>query len=115
MIYEITVSPMALNDLSKILFFIADECFNPPAAKKIVFKIQKMIEGLSFMPKRFKESKLVEGARVAFARPYNIFYVINEKEKRVEVTMIRHCRVNPETIKDEWENKKKFDDNSFDS
>ena len=113
--YKVALSYQAENDLVRILFYIAGECFNSFAARKIISKIEKKIEGLSFMPKKYKESGLIEGVRMATVKPYNIFYEINEKEKRVEITMIRHCRVNPETIKEEWENKKKFDSDSFDS
>lgn len=87
--YKVVYSPQASTDLLFLVFYIAYSLDNPIAAKRLGDKISKKIEGLSIYPNRFIELKL--GTHVYHRMPvgkYNVYYVVDEKQKTVTVVDI---------------------------
>ena len=98
--YNINLTLAANTDLDDIFAYIADASPSAETAKNLMLEIHEMILSLSEMPQRFSRSfdpTLAEkGYRRAKVRKYIILYLIDEKNKAVNIARVFHSSMNYE-------------------
>ena len=94
--YKIDVSEPAENDLKEIVRYITSQLSAPLSAIHLMDLIESAIEGLSDMPQRFpliSDERLSQmGYRKLVVKNYLVFYLIDEKNKVVEIGRILYGR-----------------------
>lgn len=93
--FVVEVSPRAIDDLHRVLEFIALD--SPANAARMRGRLEKAIDGLAYMPSRHPhapERRSTGGElRHALVRPFRVVYEVGPK--RVYVHMIRHGAMRP--------------------
>lgn len=92
--YEVELSPQAVEDLKEIKSYIEDELQNPIAAKNTILKIVETYEGLSSSPNSGipvqKYVSFQTDYRFVLANNYSIFY--RTEDSTVKVVRILYSR-----------------------
>lgn len=90
--YKVIITEKATNDIIEILSYISKELLDGAAAERLVEKMKKVIESLSFMPKRnalLKNKELAfKGIRRILVDNYIIFYVCSDKDLLVSIIRV---------------------------
>ena len=94
--YRVRITLRALSDLEAILDYIAQE--SPLNAARMIERLLDAIDGLEFMPYRFKVLAGAEegGIRSIPVRPYLIRFRVEERTGIVRILHIRHGARRPE-------------------
>ncbi|MCL2152125.1 MAG: type II toxin-antitoxin system RelE/ParE family toxin [Oscillospiraceae bacterium] len=94
--YEINITEPAENDLRDIAKHIFNQLNAPTTAQNMIQMIKAAIAKLKTMPLAHppvRDDRLAAlGYRVLFVKNYIVFYVINEKEKAIDVDRILYGR-----------------------
>ena len=85
--YEIIITQKAEDDFTQIYFHLAYVLLRPDLANNVKEKIQNKINGLSYMPYRFREYG-IDDLRIALVPFYKIIYSVSEIEKKVFIVRI---------------------------
>lgn len=92
--YLVYFTNQAERDLSEIYEYIAFELCSPEIAKNFIYKIEKRIQGLGFLPERFQlyEGKSWKdlGLRMMKVDNYIVFYTIDKKMAIVTVIRVMY-------------------------
>ncbi len=96
-LYRVRVTPRALSDLQSIFDYIAQD--SPDNAAGMIERILDAIDGLEFMPYRFKvlEGEEKKGIRSIPIRPYLVRFRVEEQAGVVHILHVRHGARRPET------------------
>lgn len=90
--YDVKITPIALEDLENIYNYIYQEQEEPQIANKLIETIEEKILSLEFMPQKFvlcKEEILrKKGYRKLIVKNYIAFYLIDEENKRVIIARV---------------------------
>jgi len=92
MTYAVTWSHKALDRLSSILGYIAED--NPDAAIGMIDRISERVEDLAHSPEmgsRFLR-KGFGGLRKLIVKPYRVVYLVDEARRTVHVVAVQHMR-----------------------
>ncbi|MCL1884951.1 MAG: type II toxin-antitoxin system RelE/ParE family toxin [Defluviitaleaceae bacterium] len=92
--YKVIYQPRAINDLDEITRYISKELYSQESAVQLLHEVEAETSSLDFMPKRYalvSNAKLAkQGFRLIPVRNYLIFYVVNEKEKTVNIISVMY-------------------------
>lgn len=96
-VYRVRITPRVLHDLQTIFDYIAQD--SPDNAAGTIERILDAIDGLEFMPYRFKvlEGAEKKGIRSISVRPYLIRFRVEEEAGIVRILHVRHGARRPET------------------
>lgn len=96
-LYRVRITPRALADLQRIFDYIAQD--SPGNAAAMIERILDAIDGLEFMPTRFKEMEGAEskGIRSMPIRPYLVRFRVEENAGTVHILHVRHGARRTET------------------
>ncbi len=96
-LYRVRITPRALCDLQGIFDYIAED--SPGNAAAMIERILDAIDGLEFMPYRYKvlEGAEGKGIRSIPIRPYLVRFRVEEEPGIVHVLHVRHGARRPET------------------
>lgn len=88
--------PTARQQLEEAMLYIAIELSAPDAAFAFVDEVDAMIQSLARMPYRHplyhSRHALESEVRFVPVKNYNIFYVVNDAEKTVEIRRVLYQR-----------------------
>jgi plasmid stabilization system protein ParE len=94
--YKVNVSEYAENDIYDIVRYITSQLAAPIAAMDMMDLLEAAMAGLSVMPERFPlidDERLSQmGYRTRIVKKYIVFFIINEKDKVVDVERILYGR-----------------------
>ena len=94
--YKIVYLPTARKELEEIVLYIAKELCAPEAAMALVDEIDRAVQNLMEMPYRHtiypSLYALKNEVRFFPIQNYNIFYVVDEPQKTVEIRRILYQR-----------------------
>lgn len=94
--YEVIYLPTAKRELEEIVEYIASELRAPEAAADFIDAVDAMARGLSDMPYRHPlyhaRFRLTDEVRFTPVKNYNVFYVVNEQLKTVEIRRVIYQR-----------------------
>ena len=97
--FEVVMSPEAQSDIRGIGQYIATELLAPDSAIRIVRELFDEIATLAQLPERYplyhEEPWRSRGIRYFSVRSYNIFYLMDALQERVNIVRILYCRRNP--------------------
>lgn len=92
--YKVIVMPEAEEDIHELAWIIHHRLHQPDTAAKMQERIYREIFSLEKMPERYALSQdydlAKQGYRVASVANYLIFYVVNKKEKTVNIIRVLH-------------------------
>jgi addiction module RelE/StbE family toxin len=96
-LYRVRITPRALCDLQTIFDYIAQD--SPDHAAGMIERIFGAIDGLEFMPYRFKvlEGAEKKGIRSIPVRPYLVRFRVEEEAGIVRILHVRHGARRPDT------------------
>jgi addiction module RelE/StbE family toxin len=96
--YRIVPSGRARKDILDIVAYITHDMDSPEAARKLLTDINKHINSLDTMPKRFAlvadERLAQKGFRSIPVKKYLIFYVVDEQTETVNIVSVIHNKRN---------------------
>ena len=95
-LYHINVTEDARRELEEIQYYISHILREPNIARKLIGKIQREIEDLEYMPKKYKiifKTKVKELHQKA-VKNYNIIYRVNSKDQKVYILHIFYSKRN---------------------
>ena len=99
---------VAINDLDKILNYIANELCNDLASKNLFSKIEKTIDNICLFPKSFPlvENSFVHenNIRKASIDNYIIYYKFEDDKKMIIILRIVYGRMNLDKIVSQLKN-----------
>ena len=94
MIFRISYSKLARNDLGNVYRYIAFALKSPETAKDQVNRIRTQIDSLEKFPLCYKlcDDDLLrkENIRLFHVNKYNVFYIVHEESATVEILRIAH-------------------------
>lgn len=94
--YKVIYYPTAIDDVRNILDYISVD--NPPAASKLIEKIDKTVQSLSDFPLKGlapKDSYLkAKQYRMLIIDSYIVFYIPNHNSFEVEIMRVLLCKQN---------------------
>ncbi len=92
--YSVIYSPKSMADLKSIYRYIAFRLKSPSAARNQVNRIRNMTRSLDYMPARFScaDSEPLKnlGIHKAPVDKYIVFYTIDEKDKKVNISRVAY-------------------------
>jgi plasmid stabilization system protein ParE len=95
--YEIIYLPIAKQDLIDIVVYVMDTLNAPKAALNLLNVIEKSILMLEEFPFRYRIYKPVKDIqneyRLLPIKNYAVFYIVNEKEKIVEIRRVYYSKM----------------------
>ena len=95
-VYEIMMTPDAVDDLTEVRDYIADILHAPETALAYVRSVRKEIGSLSVLPARNmvidEEPLRSRGIRRLLAKNFFVYYRIDEAEKRVYILNVIYAR-----------------------
>ena len=95
MSYKILISPIFEIDLAEIDFYLSEY---PKKVKRIIEKIDKALPVLANMPKIHPVYEDFPVFRKMIVEDYLIFYLVNEKEKNVEIHRLIYGRMDLKSV-----------------
>lgn len=100
--YKIVYLPTARQQLTDAAVYIASELSAPSAAENLLNEVSRQIEELSEYPYRHQiyctPFAMRREIRFFPAKTYNVFYVVREDQKTVEIWRFLHQRQNPDKL-----------------
>ncbi len=94
--YKVVITKPAEEDLRKAVSYIANDLKNVIAAKNLLDEVEKTINSLSEMPKRYHivddELLAIHGIRMVQIKNYLAFYIVREETKSVTVLRFLYAR-----------------------
>ena len=94
MMYKVAPSGRARKDILDITEYITSELDSPEAARKLLTALNKEMDSLNTMPKRFAlvtdERLAAKGIRSIPVKNYIIFYVVDEQSKTVNIASVMY-------------------------
>lgn len=96
--YEVKLLPIVLSDLSKAKKWYQNK--NETLAKEFKLEVNKEIDYIGSYPQHYqlKYKELRQSLVTRF--PYAIFYLVEEKHKRIVVLGLLHTSRNPEIVRE---------------
>ena len=94
--YKVVLSPLALEDLGKIVAYISQN--DPPAAERLGHRLLDQAETLRYLPNRGGNVRQRPGVRKLVSGAYLIFYRVNESARCVEVLRFWHGAQDPDRL-----------------
>ena len=92
--YKVVYLPIARRQLEEAVAYIAEELCAPDAADDLLNAVDEAVRALSEMPYRHALYPLLfamkREIRFVPVRNYNLFYVVNEDQKTVEIWRLIH-------------------------
>ena len=92
--YKVIYLPTARRQLEEAVTYIAEELCAPDAADDLLNAVDEAVRALSEMPYRHALYPLLfamkREIRFVPVRNYNLFYVVNEDQKTVEIWRLIH-------------------------
>jgi len=94
--YRVVPSGRARKDILDITEYITSELDSPEAARKLLIALNKEMNSLDTMPKRFalvSDERLAQmGIRSVPVKNYSIFYTVDEQEKSVTIISVMYSK-----------------------
>jgi len=98
MVYKVSTSHRAQNDMLEIGKYIATQLHAPESASKLLDDMENEIADLNTMPKRFalvSDERLAQmGIRSVPVKNYSIFYTVDEQEESVIIISVMYSKRN---------------------
>lgn len=92
--YKVVYLPTARRQLEDAVMYISTELCAPEAAMKLLDEVDDAVQKLTEMPYRFPIYHtfyaMKQEIRFFPVKNYNVFYVVNEETKTVEIWRILH-------------------------
>lgn len=92
--YKVVYLPIARRQLEEAVAYIAENLCAPDAADDLLNAVDEAVRALSEMPYRYALYPLLfamkREIRFVPVRNYNLFYVVNEDQKTVEIWRFIH-------------------------
>ena len=92
--YKVVYLPIARRQLEEAVMYIAEELCAPDAADDLINAVDEAVRALSEMPYRHALYPLLfamkREIRFMPVKNYNLFYVVNEDQKTVEIWRFIH-------------------------
>ena len=99
-LYNLIILPEAQQDIRNIVLYIARNLAAPQVALNLQEEIQKCINSLSEMPKRYKtvdqQPWKDSGVRRIIIKNYYVYYVVDDKSMTVKIIAVIYTRMNQE-------------------
>ena len=96
--YDVVYLPMARQQIMEAVLYIADELSAPDAAEGLLTKVDEQIGSLCENPYRFPlyHTLYAMNHEIRFfpVKNYNVFYIVKEEQKTVEIWRFLHQRQN---------------------
>ena len=96
--YEVRVTRLALGQMKEIVHYISNDLMAPNAAHNLLDKMKAEITKLSSFPKKHalidEEPWRTEGVRKIVIKNFLIYYWVDDKNNRVQVTAVICSRRN---------------------
>lgn len=93
--YKVVYLPTAKRQLEDAVMYIANELCAPEAAAHLADEVDAAVQQLKEMPYRFPIYHTLYAMKheIRFfpVKNYNVFYVIDEYTKTVEIWRVLHC------------------------
>lgn len=100
--YKVVYLPTARRQLTDAAVYIASELSAPGAAENLLNEVSRQVEGLSDYPYRhpiyYTPFAMKREIRFFPVKNYNVFYVVREDQKTVEIWRFLHQRQNPDKL-----------------
>ena len=94
--YEVRVTRQALEQIKEIVQYISNDLMAPNAAHNLLDKMKAEITKLSSFPKKHdlidEEPWKTEGVRKIVIKNFLIYYWVDDKNNRVQVTTVIYSR-----------------------
>ena len=94
--YEVRVTRQALEQMKEIVHYISNDLMAPDAADNLLDKMKAEIIKLSSFPKKHalidEEPWRTEGVRKIVIKNFLIYYWVDDKNNRVQVTTVIYSR-----------------------
>ena len=94
--YEVRVTRQALEQMKEIVHYISNDLMAPDAADNLLDKMKAEITKLSSFPKKYalidEEPWRTEGVRKIVIKNFLIYYWVDDKNNRVQVTTVIYSR-----------------------
>ena len=94
--YEVRVTRQALEQIKEIVHYISNDLMAPDAADNLLDKMKAEITKLSSFPKKHalsdEEPWRTEGVRKIVIKNFLIYYWVDDKNNRVQVTTVIYSR-----------------------
>jgi len=91
-VYDVKITPLALEDLDGIYSYICDEQKEPQIAEKFIQTIEEKILSLSSMPEKYtlcdQEMLRKKGYRKLIIKSYVAFYLVDERHQKVIIARV---------------------------
>jgi addiction module RelE/StbE family toxin len=95
-VYKVDITEPAENDLREIATYISSQLNAPLAALNIIRELRKKISDLEtnalIYPLVRDERLAAIGYRQLFVKNYTVFYIVNEKDKSVDIDRLLYSR-----------------------
>lgn len=96
--YKVIITPTAYKEIDKIYNYIINELYSENAAKKLMLKIEKIIQNLKYTPKIHaeiqKKDELKRTYRRISIKNYIILYTIDEEKNVVYISHVYYNKRN---------------------
>ena len=96
--FEVIISPTAKREIRNALFYIANECCEPEAARLFADKLHKAITSLAQFPERYPLTTTIDsglrGTRKIPVDSYLVFYRIHPRKHTVDIARVLHSHSN---------------------
>lgn len=100
--YNLEFLPIAKNDVSAIVLYIARELSAPKAAVNLAQEIRKRINRLRDMPYMYREYRGEPHTDTVYraipVKNYIVFYTVCEERKTVEIHRVLYARMDISTV-----------------
>lgn len=96
--YRVQITSAARQDLRLIAKAISEDCGLPQTAKRYIYELKEVIDGLSLMPQRCRVYDVSRDAgktiRISSYKKYSIFFFLKEEDCLVIVFAILYSGMN---------------------
>lgn len=100
--YKVEYLPVAKRDLEEAVAYIASELANVDAALELLDEIESAVQNLREMPYRHalyaSAYAMKNEIRYFPIKSYNVFYVVHEEQKTVEIRRVLYQRRNVRSL-----------------
>lgn len=95
--YKLKITPLAYNDIDKVLDYISSNLMNPDAAADLYGKIEKKMQDITKFPFSYPDCKYyfipLENYRHTAIGNYVLFYRVAEESHTVEILRFLYSRM----------------------
>ena len=100
--YKVVYLPTARRQLEDAALYIAADLCAPDAAMKLLDEVDEAVSKLQEMPYRFPIYHTIYAmkheVRFFSVKNYNVYYVVKEERKAVEIWRVVHQLRNPKSL-----------------